>query len=212
VVLGLYARSFAGRALNPAALVVSADEKTSVQVRCRCHPTLPVGRAQAMRVEHEDERRGALAYLAAWDVHHASLSGRRGPTTGIAPFDRLVAQVMTTEPYASAERGCWVVDNGSSPAAKPHSDGWRAAGATCAWSTCRCMRRGSARSRSTSPSSNARCWPNDFTDPAMVERRLLGFQDRYQQTAVPFDWRYTKADLDRLLRRLQEHERFAAAA
>ena len=36
------------------------------------------------------------------------------PTTGIEPFGRLVAQVMTTEPYASARRVFWVVDNGSS--------------------------------------------------------------------------------------------------
>jgi hypothetical protein len=31
--------------------------------------------------------------------------------------------------------------------------------------------------------------PNDFTDLGEVEQRLLGFQRRYQQTAVPFDWR-----------------------
>ena len=35
-------------------------------------------------------------YLAAWDVHHARLFGRCEPTTGIAPFGRLVAQVMTS--------------------------------------------------------------------------------------------------------------------
>jgi hypothetical protein len=47
---------------------------------------------------------GPLAYLAAWDVHHARLFGRCEPSTGIEPFGRLVAQVMTVEPYASAER------------------------------------------------------------------------------------------------------------
>jgi hypothetical protein len=46
--------------------------------------------------------------------------------------------------------------------------------------------------------------PNDFTDLAELEQRLLGFQRRYEQTAVPFDWRFTRADLDRLLRRLGE--------
>jgi hypothetical protein len=54
--------------------------------------------------------------------------------------------------------------------------------------------------------------PTDFVDLAEVEARLLGFQRRYEQTAVPFDWRYTKADLDRLLRRLTEHEQLAHAA
>ena len=67
-----------------------------------------------MRVEHEYERGGALAYLAAWDAHRGKVFGRCEPTTGIAPFARLVEQVMTIEPYASARRVFWVVDNGSS--------------------------------------------------------------------------------------------------
>ncbi len=54
--------------------------------------------------------------------------------------------------------------------------------------------------------------PNDFLDLADVEHRLLGFQRRYEQTAEPFDWRYTKADLDRLLDRLAEHEPLLQAA
>jgi hypothetical protein len=67
-----------------------------------------------MRVEHESERGGALAHLVAWDVGQARLFGRCEPTTGIAPFGRLVEQVMDSEPYASAARVFWVVDNGSS--------------------------------------------------------------------------------------------------
>ena len=46
--------------------------------------------------------------------------------------------------------------------------------------------------------------PNDFVDLAELEQRLLGFQRRYQQTAEPFDWRFTRSDLDRLLPRLDE--------
>jgi len=54
--------------------------------------------------------------------------------------------------------------------------------------------------------------PNDFTDLAEAQQRLLGFQARYQQTAVPFDWRFTSSDLDRLLCRLDETEQLANAA
>jgi len=54
--------------------------------------------------------------------------------------------------------------------------------------------------------------PNDFLDLAGVEQRLLAFQRRYEQAAVPFDWRYTRADLDWLLRRLDEKEQLARAA
>jgi hypothetical protein len=47
-------------------------------------------------------------------VHRAKIFGRCEPTTGIAPFDRLVAQVMTIAPYRTARRVFWIVDNGSS--------------------------------------------------------------------------------------------------
>jgi Domain of unknown function (DUF1905) len=33
--------------------------------------------------------------------------------------------------------------------------------------------------------------PNDFVDLVEVAQRLLGFQRRYEQTAVPFTWRFT---------------------
>jgi len=65
-------------------------------------------------VEHEYERKGALAYLAAWDVHRARLFGRCEAKNGIEPFGRLVDEVMSVEPYASADRVFWVVDNSSS--------------------------------------------------------------------------------------------------
>ncbi|WP_326770978.1 hypothetical protein [Streptomyces sp. NBC_01591] len=69
--LDLYARIFDGVPLGEDEYVISADEKTSIQARCRCHPTLAPGQARAMRVNHEYDRGGALAYLAAYDVHRA---------------------------------------------------------------------------------------------------------------------------------------------
>jgi hypothetical protein len=57
-----------------------------------------------------------LAYFGAYDVHRAVLIGQVAPKTGIAPFAEPVTQVMTTEPYASARRVFWIVDNGSSHA------------------------------------------------------------------------------------------------
>ncbi|WP_406016771.1 IS630 family transposase [Streptomyces sp. NBC_00984] len=95
-VLDLYARTFEGFPLGEDQYVVSSDEKTSIQARCRCHPTLAPGQARAMRVNHEYGRGGALAYLAAYDVHRAQVFGRCEPKTGIVPFMNLVTQVMTT--------------------------------------------------------------------------------------------------------------------
>lgn len=70
-----------------------------------------------MRVEHEYDRGGALAYLAAWDVGRGRVFGRCEDTTGIDPFGALVDQVMSQEPYASAQRVFWIVD--SSPGSPP---------------------------------------------------------------------------------------------
>ncbi len=115
-VLGLYARRWAGRRLRPDEYVLSADEKTGVQALRRIHPGLPTAAGRPARVEFEYRRGGTLAYLAAYDVHQARVFGRCEPTTGIAPFTNLVEQVMTVEPYASARRVFWIVDNGSSHA------------------------------------------------------------------------------------------------
>ena len=58
-------------------------------------------------------RAGALAYLAAWDVHRAKLFGRCERKNGIAAFERLVAQVMGREPDQSAGHVFFVVDGSS---------------------------------------------------------------------------------------------------
>jgi hypothetical protein len=113
-VLDLDARRWDGAALSEQEYVISSDEKTSIRARCRCHPTLPPGISRTMRLEHEYDRGGALAYLAAYDVHRAQVIGLCSETTGIDPFMDLVAEVMTREPYASARRVFWVLDNGSS--------------------------------------------------------------------------------------------------
>jgi transposase len=206
-VLDLYQRHLDGAVLGPDDYVISADEKTSIQARCRCHPSLPSAAGRAMRVEHEYDRGGALAYLAAWDVHHARLFGRCEPTTGIEPFGRLVDQVMTTEPYASARRVFWVVDNGSSHRGRASID--RLQGRWANLTLVHLPVHASWLNQVEiyfSVVQRKVLTPNNFTDLAEVAHRLLAFQHRYEQTAAPFDWRYTKADLNRLLDRLTEHE------
>jgi hypothetical protein len=94
----LYERVWEGQWLRDDEFVVSADEKTSILAgRGFTHPASPTG--FAVKVEHEYERCGAWAYLAALDVHHFRLFGRYEPATGIVLFDQLVAQVMTQPPY-----------------------------------------------------------------------------------------------------------------
>lgn len=208
--MDLYARVFEGKALGDDEYVVCADEKTSIQARCRCHPTLPPGRARMMRVEHDYERRGALAYLAAYDVHRAKVFGRTENTTGIEPFGRLVSQVMTAEPYASAKRVFWIVDNGSS-----HRGQASIARLESAWPTLslihlpvhaswldQCEIYFSIVQRKVVN-------PNDFTDLAQITDRLAAFEGRYNTVAEPFEWTFGRDDLDKLLARIAAHENAA---
>jgi hypothetical protein len=206
-VLDLYAGTWDGEPLGEGEFVVCADEKTSIQARCRCHPTLPPGKARMMRVEHEYRRRGALQYLAGYDVHRARVIGRMEPATGIEPFGRLVAQVMTTEPYASADRVFWIVDNGSSH--RGHASVTRM---MKAWPAARLVHLPVHASWLNQAEiffsilQRKVLTPNDLTDLDALTARILAFQDRYNATATPFDWRFTRTDLDKLLQRIAAHE------
>ncbi len=121
-VLDLYQRLWCGTELGADEYVISADEKSQLQALSRRHPELAPGPGRTRRVEFEYRRGGTLAYLGAYDVHRAQLMGRVAPTTGIEPFTELVDQVMSTEPYASAKRVFWIVDNGSSHAGQRSVD------------------------------------------------------------------------------------------
>src|SRR2546425_8010078 len=112
-ILDLYERCWNGGPLRASEFVLCADEKTSIQARCRKHSSLAPSPARPMRVEHEYHRAGAWTYLAAWDVHRAKLFGRCETKNGIGPVDRLVAEVMDQPPYRSARRVFWIMDNGS---------------------------------------------------------------------------------------------------
>ena len=159
-----------------------------------------------MKVEHEYERKGAWAYLAVWDVHRAKLFGRCEAKSGIAPFDRLVAQVMSQEPYRSARRVFWIMDNGSSHRGE------------------RSVQRLQSRYAKVQVVHGPvhASWlnqieiyfsilqrkvltPNDFPDLAAVADRLERFERHYETIAKPFEWKFTRDDLTELLQRLGPH-------
>ena len=211
-VLDLYAKTWDGIPLGPDEFVISADEKPSLQARRRKHPTLAPGRARPMRVEHEYFRTGALTYLAAWDVHRAKLFGRCEPKTTSAAVDRLVAQVMTTEPYRSARRVFWISDNCSS-----HRGEKAATRLRVQWPTLTLVHTPNHASWLNqveiyfSVVQRKVVTPNDFTSLRELEDRLLVFQARYEQTAKPFQWTFTRADLVALLAKLKAKELGRAA-
>lgn len=209
-VLDLYEGRFEGKLLHPGDFVLCADEKPSIQARRRKHETLPARRSRGQKVEHEYERQGALCYLPAWDVRRGKLFGRCEPRSGIEPFERLVAQVMGEEPYRSARRVFWIVDNGSS------HRGQRAVTRLAAKWPKRPQLILMHLPIHASWLNQVEIYlsivqrkvltPNDFDDLAAVEERLLAFERHYEEIAQPFEWKFTRTDLDRLLQRLDERE------
>jgi len=202
-VLDLYAGSWEGRPLSPDDGVLSADEKTSIRARLRCHASLPPAPGYPASSEHEYERGGALAYLAAWDVRRGQIQVRCEATTGKAPCGRLVDQVMRQEPYRSAPRVFWIVDNGSS-----HRGRTAAREREARYPNLIVVHLPTHASWLNqveiyvSIIQRKVLTPNDFADLAAVERRLLAYEDRYNDTARPFAWRFTREDLARRLAQL----------
>ena len=202
-VLDLYQGLWEGRELGAKDYVISADEKTSIQARARRHTTQTPAAGQLMRVEHEYERKGALAYLAAWDVRRAKLFGRCESTTGIVPFGRLVTQVMEQEPYASAQRVFWLVDNGSS-----HRGQASVHRLQSDWPNLILVHLPTHASWLNqieiyfSIVERKLLRPNDFASLSTLQERILAFQDRYEQHAKPFEWKFTRQNLGDLLARL----------
>jgi transposase len=120
---------------------------------------------------------------------------------------------MSREPYRSAKRVFWIVDNGSSHRGK----------------------RSVRRLKSRWPNSLLvhlpvhASWlnqieiyfsvlqrkvltPNDSRNLEDLQKRVLNFQRRYQRIAKPFKWRFSRQDLAELMLRLNESERLPKTA
>jgi hypothetical protein len=210
--LDLYARIFEGRRLRPNEYVICADEKTQLQALGRHHDTVAPGPGRPGLVEFDYLRGGTLAYLAAWDVHHANLFDRVEQTTGIVPFARLVDQVMQVEPYRSARTVFWVVDNGSSHAGKTSikrmSDAYPNARLIhlpvhASWLNQAEILFSIVQRKALTP--------NDFGSLPQLARHLMDFGQHYRNVARPFEWTFTRADLNRVLTKITDRDQPALA-
>ena len=198
--LDLYARQWQGKPLKSDEFIISADEKTSIQARRRKHPTRACRPRHSMRVEHEYGRGGAWTYLAALDVHNARIFGRCETQNGIAPFDRLVEQVMTRPPYNDARRVFWIVDNCSAHRGAKAVERLRLqfprvqlihAPIHASWLNQVEIYFSIVQRKALTP--------NDFSDLNAVAERLLDFQYYWEASARPFEWKFTRDDLKKLL-------------
>ena len=202
-ILDLYQGRWQGERLHPGDYVVCADEKPSIQARKRIATTRPARRGEGQKVEHEYERMGALCYLAGWDARRAKIFDRCAPKDGIEPFDALVEQFMSQHPYASAQRVFLVIDNGSAHRGKRSID--RLQGAWPNLIVVHTPVHASWLNQAEiyfSVVQRKVLQPNDFQDLDILEGSLLAFGRRYEQIAKPFQWKFTRQDLDKLLAKI----------
>lgn len=205
-ILDLYAGHWEGQPLGPKDYVLSGDEKTSIQARQRRHAGQPPGPGQARRVEPEYRRRGALQYLAFWDVRRGRALGRCEAKTGVGPFGRLVDDLLGHPLYADAERLFVVVDNGSSHRGKAAVE--------------RLRRRDGRLVLLHTPVHAS--WlnqveiyfsivqrkvltPNDFPDLDAVRLRLALYEELTNQRPKPFRWKFTRQKLADWVKRVAPH-------
>ena len=206
VTLDLYQGFYQGEPLGPDDRILSFDAKPQINARSRLHPSLPAAPGRPVRYEHEYKRKGSLALLAGLDVRTGTVFASTPVTTGIKPFMDLAGQVMARPEYKNAPRVFVIVDNGSD------------------------HRGQAAITRLASAHPNAimihtpvhASWlnqieiffsviqkkvvtPNDFTSLDELSATLLAFVGRYNQTARPFNWKFTASDLRDLMDRISKH-------
>lgn len=202
-ILDLYQGTFEERTLRAREYVLSFDQKTSIQARCRKHAAVAAGVGYPQLVEHEYERQGALNLLACLDVQNGQVWGQCYVRKRRAEVEAFVNELFAREPYASAKRIHFILDNCSSqhPSTFPN------------W-----MKQHYPNVRLHYLPTHA-SWlnqielyfsivqrkvltPNDFCDLDALEVRLLEFQKLYNRKARPFNWHFTRADLEERLRGL----------
>ena len=148
---------------------------------------------------------GALCYFAGWDVRRARIFDRCAPADGIEPFDALVEQFMSVDPDSRAQRVFVIVDNGSAHRGKASirrlQGAWK--NVTLVHTPVHASWLNQAEVYFSIVQRKV-LQPNNFADLTVLEQALLAFGRRYEQIAQPFEWKFTRRDLERVLARVDQ--------
>ena len=210
-ILDLYERVWNGVTLKEDEFVISADEKTSIQARNRMHPTKPTKPGKPMKVEHEYKRLGAWAYIAALDVHHAKVFGSCQAKSGIVPFDALIDRIMKEPQYRKARRIFLIVDNGSSH--RGNTSVRRIQGKHPKITVVHGPVHASWLNQIEiyfSILQRKVLTPNDFKSMSELSERIEKFERYFESIAKPFEWKFNRDDLSKLMKKLSPQLKLAA--
>jgi transposase len=181
-VIGLY--------LNPPenAVVLSVDEKTSIQALDRTQPRLPMKPHQVERLSHEYKRNGTASLLAALEVHSGQVKGQSIRRNNSETFIRFLRHLLQAYP----DKDLYVVlDNGSSHRSKK----------TLAWVAKKKRLHLKFTPTHASWLNQIEIWFGILTRKLVrrgifqsreeLVKKLMDFIEAYNKEARPFQWTYT---------------------
>jgi transposase len=175
------------RPLAPGEMVLSLDEKTSLQPRTRLAPTRPARSGQPVRVEHEYKRCGALNLFAAFDTRRGHVYAATAPRKRQIEFIAFLEHVDQQIP-ATITRVHLVLDN-----LRMHTGAlvraWLATHPrfVCHFPPVHCSWMNQVE-QWFSILQRKRLRAADFADLAHLAERLLAFVSEWNQHAHPFNW------------------------
>lgn len=161
---------------------------------------------QPQRHDSDYKRHGTTTYFAARDVKIGKVMGRNAERGTRAEFDELVAMVMGQEPYLSAKRVFWIIDNGP---------------AHCGQAAVERLEKIYGDKLVLVATPVHASWLNQaelyfsvverkalrgdsFKDTDEVAARLRAFERLHNERAEPFKWTFDRQDLARFCQRLEE--------
>lgn len=170
------------------AVVLSVDEKTSIQALDRTQPRLPLKPHQIEPLSHEYKRNGTASLLAALEVHSGRICGetiRRNDSETFIPFlRRLLHAYPDKELYV-------IVDNGSAHKSKK----------TRAWVAKQKRLQLAYTPTHASWLNQIEIWfgiltrkvirRGIFTSRQELVARIMSFIESYNRQARPFEWTYS---------------------
>jgi putative transposase len=170
------------------AVVLSVDEKTSIQALDRTQPRLPMRPHRIERLSHEYKRNGTASLLASLEVHSGQVRAepirRNNSATFIRFLRRLLSAYPTKELYV-------IADNGSSHRSKK----------TLAWVSKQRRLHLTFTPTHASWLNQIEIWFGILTRKVIrrgifksrqeLVARLLDFIEAYNREARPFEWTYT---------------------
>ena len=170
------------------AVVLSVDEKTSIQALDRTQPRLPMKPHQIERLSHEYKRNGTASLLAALEVHSGQIRAQTIRRNNSDTFIRFLRRLLQAYPEVELYV---IVDNGSSHTSKK----------TRAW-----VARQKRLHLAFTPTHAS--WLNQieiwfgiltrkvvrrgiFASRQELVEKIMSFIESYNQEAPPFAWTYT---------------------